>query len=80
MGAMENKGLNIFNSKLVLADSKTATDDELDRVEIEKKERMELLSFPANEIDLVDPKENEDHRSQQQEMVLGAFRGVGCCD
>jgi aminopeptidase N len=25
-GAMENKGLNIFNSRLVLADSKTATD------------------------------------------------------
>ena len=35
--------------------------DELDRIEIEKKERMELLSFQANEIDLVDPKENEDH-------------------
>ena len=33
MGAMENKGLNIFNSKLVLADSETATDDELERVE-----------------------------------------------
>tara|TARA_Y100001968_G_scaffold221866_1_gene204700 strand:+ start:1107 stop:3728 length:2622 start_codon:yes stop_codon:yes gene_type:complete len=33
MGAMENKGLNIFNSKLILADSKTATDDELERVE-----------------------------------------------
>ena len=33
MGAMENKGLNIFNSKLVLADSKTATDDELERIE-----------------------------------------------
>ncbi|MCP4022645.1 MAG: aminopeptidase N [Desulfobacteraceae bacterium] len=27
-GAMENKGLNIFNSKAVLADSKTATDDD----------------------------------------------------
>ncbi len=27
-GAMENKGLNIFNSKFVLADSKTATDDD----------------------------------------------------
>lgn len=26
MGAMENKGLNIFNTKYVLADSKTATD------------------------------------------------------
>ncbi len=33
MGAMENKGLNIFNSKLILADSKTATDDELERIE-----------------------------------------------
>ena len=33
MGAMENKGLNIFNSKLVLADSSTATDDELERIE-----------------------------------------------
>jgi aminopeptidase N len=27
-GAMENKGLNIFNAKYVLADSKTATDDD----------------------------------------------------
>ena len=27
MGAMENKGLNIFNSRLVLASPKTATDD-----------------------------------------------------
>ena len=26
MGAMENKGLNIFNSAYVLADSKSATD------------------------------------------------------
>ena len=33
MGAMENKGLNIFNSKLVLADSEIATDDELVRIE-----------------------------------------------
>ncbi len=33
MGAMENKSLNIFNSKLILADSKTATDDELERIE-----------------------------------------------
>ena len=33
MGAMENKGLNIFNSKFVLADSATATDSDLDRVE-----------------------------------------------
>lgn len=28
MGAMENKGLNIFNSKYVLADQETATDEE----------------------------------------------------
>ncbi len=33
MGAMENKSLNIFNSKLVLADATTATDGELERVE-----------------------------------------------
>ena len=33
MGAMENKGLNIFNSKFVLADAATATDADLDRVE-----------------------------------------------
>ncbi|MFZ8924388.1 MAG: aminopeptidase N, partial [Candidatus Puniceispirillaceae bacterium] len=33
MGAMENKGLNIFNSKFVLADPKTATDTDLHRVE-----------------------------------------------
>ncbi|MEB3173169.1 MAG: aminopeptidase N [Cyanobacteriota bacterium] len=33
MGAMENKSLNIFNSKLVLADSETATDGELERIE-----------------------------------------------
>ncbi len=33
MGAMENKGLNIFNSKLVLADAATATDGELERIE-----------------------------------------------
>jgi aminopeptidase N len=33
MGAMENKGLNIFNSKLVLADAETASDSELERIE-----------------------------------------------
>ncbi|MFZ4404825.1 MAG: aminopeptidase N [Pseudobdellovibrionaceae bacterium] len=32
-GAMENKGLNIFNSKLVLADHLTATDEDLKAVE-----------------------------------------------
>jgi aminopeptidase N len=33
MGAMENKSLNIFNSKLVLADAEIATDGELERIE-----------------------------------------------
>ncbi|NND82580.1 MAG: aminopeptidase N [Gammaproteobacteria bacterium] len=33
MGAMENKGLNIFNSKYVLADQDTATDDDFEGIE-----------------------------------------------
>jgi len=33
MGAMENKGLNVFNSALVLADAETATDSDFRRVE-----------------------------------------------
>lgn len=33
MGAMENKGLNIFNSKLVLASPDTATDADYERIE-----------------------------------------------
>ncbi|HJR12319.1 MAG TPA: aminopeptidase N, partial [Rhodanobacteraceae bacterium] len=33
MGAMENKGLNIFNSKYLLADPDTSTDDEYRRIE-----------------------------------------------
>lgn len=33
MGAMENKGLNIFNTKYVLADSRTATDADFAAVE-----------------------------------------------
>lgn len=33
MGAMENKGLNIFNSKYVLADSQTATDQDFFNIE-----------------------------------------------
>jgi len=32
-GAMENKGLNVFNSRLVFADSKTATDADYFRIE-----------------------------------------------
>lgn len=33
MGAMENKGLNIFNSRLVLADPQSATDKDFDLIE-----------------------------------------------
>jgi len=33
MGAMENKGLNIFNDKYVLADPETATDDDYANIE-----------------------------------------------
>ena len=33
MGAMENKGLNIFNSKFILADTNTATDNDLKNIE-----------------------------------------------
>lgn len=33
MGAMENKGLNVFNSRLVLADQKSATDHDFDMIE-----------------------------------------------
>jgi aminopeptidase N len=33
MGAMENKGLNVFNDKYVLASSETATDDDYEGIE-----------------------------------------------
>lgn len=33
MGAMENKGLNVFNSKFVLADSESATDEDYFNIE-----------------------------------------------
>jgi len=33
MGAMENKGLNVFNTKYVLADTETATDGDYDGIE-----------------------------------------------
>ncbi len=33
MGAMENKGLNVFNTKYVLADEETATDGDYDAIE-----------------------------------------------
>jgi aminopeptidase N len=32
-GAMENKGLNIFNSRYILADQETATDDDFDAID-----------------------------------------------
>ena len=34
MGAMENKGLNIFNSKYILADPETATDSDYEGIQI----------------------------------------------
>ena len=33
MGAMENKSLNVFNSRLVLATAETATDDDYERIQ-----------------------------------------------
>ena len=33
MGAMENKGLNVFNTKYILADPETATDGDFDAIE-----------------------------------------------
>lgn len=33
MGAMENKGLNIFNSRYILADPEVATDADFDGIE-----------------------------------------------
>ena len=33
MGAMENKGLNVFNSRLVLADAESATDHDFEMIE-----------------------------------------------
>ena len=33
MGAMENKGLNVFNTRYVLADPETATDGDYDGIE-----------------------------------------------
>ena len=33
MGAMENKGLNIFNSKYLISDKNTSTDNEYDFIE-----------------------------------------------
>jgi Peptidase family M1 domain len=48
MQAMENKGLNVFNTAYVLADEKTATDGDFERVEgvIGHEVRHSLLSVP----------------------------------
>jgi aminopeptidase N len=45
---MENKGLNVFNTAYVLADEKTATDGDFERVEgvIGHEVRHSLLSVP----------------------------------
>src|SRR3974377_60759 len=34
MGAMENKGLNVFNDKYVLASPETATDDDYPNIDV----------------------------------------------
>jgi aminopeptidase N len=34
MGAMENKSLNIFNSRLVLATPETSTDSDFERIQV----------------------------------------------
>ena len=39
MGAMENKGLNIFNTKYVLANPATATDSDLSLIHISEPTR-----------------------------------------
>ena len=42
MGAMENKSLNVFNSRLVLASPTTATDVDYGRIEgVSEKKRRE---------------------------------------
>jgi len=41
MGAMENKGLNIFNTAYVLADKKTASDSDFERVEGVVREKLD---------------------------------------
>ena len=40
MGAMENKGLNVFNDKYVLADSDTATDADFADIEARHRARV----------------------------------------
>ena len=40
MGAMENKGLNVFNTKYVLAKPETATDGDYQGIEIRHRPRV----------------------------------------
>ena len=47
MGAMENKGLNIFNSKLVLASPETATDGDFERIEAVMWEEKRMFPNPT---------------------------------
>ena len=44
-GAMENKGLNIFNSALLLADGASATDMNFERIEFSRTTRLEEQMF-----------------------------------
>ena len=37
MGAMENKGLNVFNTACVLAKPSTATDEDYERVQVRRR-------------------------------------------
>jgi aminopeptidase N len=43
MGAMENKGLNIFNDKYILASSETATDGDYAGIEKKVAETVQLI-------------------------------------
>ena len=50
MGAMENKGLNIFNSRYVLADTETATDADFDEIAARRRARIfpQLVGRPGH--------------------------------
>jgi aminopeptidase N len=55
MGAMENKGLNVFNTALTLADPKSATDSDYERVSVcqivhimLRRESHEILTNPLH--------------------------------
>ena len=50
MGAMENKGLNIFNSAYVLADSKSATDSDFEHILGDNDDNENVLINPSQGI------------------------------